>query len=346
MEDVERMKYRVLGRTGFVVSELGLGGHEYARFLNPYHFSGKRKPEELVRLEELLETQNPRNKLVERAIDAGVRYFDTGVVEECQSLGLALKTLGRRDDVYIAAEIMGPVGRLKDIPTDRWREVILEGVDERLKILHMDRIDVFNVHEPSNGYSRDRFEFAIDVLKEIRDQGRIGAIGAADHQPRFLAELIRKYDCFDSVTVPYNYHLQDAREVLFPLCRALDIGIVAMKPFNWPYYGIPFTHFCPPNLGTNGYTPSQIALKWILKSPEVSTTVPGTNTMAELEENLDAIDKEDELDETLLRKCLELAQSPRGREKLKELTRQEEIARTRAYIRGYAKRALEGWKEY
>jgi len=340
------MKYRVLGRTGFKVSELGLGGHEYARFLNPYHFSGKRKPEELVSPEELSETQGPRNKLIERAIDAGVNYFDTGVVEECQSLGLALKTLERRDEVYIAAEVMGPVRKLEDIPISSWREVILEGVEERLKILETNRIDVFNVHELAGGYSRDRFEFVMDVLREVKGQGKIGAIGVADHQPRFLAELIRKYDCFDSVMIPYNYHLQEAREVLFPLCKALSIGVVVMKPFNWPYYGLPFTHFCPANLETGGYTPSQISLKWILKSPEVSTIVPGTNTVAELEENLAAIDKEDKIDDAVLKKCLELAQSPQGKEKLKELVRQEEIARTRAYIRGYAKRALEGWKEY
>ena len=325
---------------------MGLGGHEYARFLNPYHFPGKRKPEELVGPKELSETQGPRNRLIEKAIDAGVNYFDTGVVEECQSLGLALETLGRRDDVHIAAETMGPVRTLKDIPKARWREVIIEGVEERLRILHADHIDVFNAHELAGGYSRDRFEFVMDVLKEIKDQEKIGSIGVADHQPRFVAELIRKYDCFDSVMIPYNYHLQEARDILFPLCKALNIGIVAMKPFCWPYYGISFSHFCPPDLDTGAYTPNQIGLRWILKSPEVSTVVPGTNTLEELEENLAAVTKEGKIDEGVLEKCLEMAESPQGKEKLRDLTRRGEIARTRAYIRGYAERALEGWKEY
>ncbi|MEM2875579.1 MAG: aldo/keto reductase [Candidatus Bathyarchaeia archaeon] len=333
-------RYRVLGRTELKVSELGLGGHEYARFLNPVHFPGKRKAEEELSLEELLESQSPRNELIEKAIAAGVNYFDTGLIEEAQSLGIALKTLGRRKDVYIAAETLWPLRRLKENPKARWRMTISRWVKERLRALQTDYIDVFNIHMPEDGYSRESFEFLIEALKEIKDLGEISAIGASSHELRFLAELIRKYDCFDSIMIPYNYHLQEAREILFPLCRALNIGVVVMKPFCWPYYGIPFTHFCPPNLDKGGYTPSQMSLKWILNSPEVSTIVPGTNTIAELEENLSIFSKEDRIDEGVLKRCLDTALSPQGREKLKELCENEEISRTRAYIRGYAKRAL------
>jgi aryl-alcohol dehydrogenase-like predicted oxidoreductase len=340
------LKYRVLGRTGLNVSELGLGGHEYARFLSPYDFPVKRRPEEPVDSGELSRTQGPRNKIIERAIDAGVNYFDTGIVEEPQSLGLALKTLGRRDEVYIAAEIMVPVRRLEDVPKDRWRDIIIEGVEERLKFLETDHIDVFNVHELADGYSRDRFEFIINVLREIKDQGKIGSIGVADHFPKFIAELIRKYDFFDSVMIPYNYHLQEAREVLFPLCKALNIGVIVMKPFCWPYYGIPFIHFCSANLETGSFTPTQTSLRWILKFPEVSTVVPGTNTIGELEENLDSITKEGRIDEGTLEKCLKMALSSQGKEKLRDLVKRGEIARTRAYFRGYAEKALKGWQAY
>lgn len=204
------MRYRVLGRTGFKVSELGLGGHEYARFLNPIHFPGKRKVEEELRPEELLEGQGLRNRLIERAIDAGVNYFDTTWVEEAQSLGLALKTLGRRNDVFIAAETLWPMRRLKETERSRWHDAVSEGVDERLKHLQTDHVDVFNVHTPEADYSRDMFEIIIDVLRQIKDQGKIGAIGASSHELRFLAELIRGYDCFDSIMIPYNYRLQKA----------------------------------------------------------------------------------------------------------------------------------------
>jgi len=334
------MKYRVLGRTGFKVSELGLGGHEYARFLNPVHYPGERKAEEEVSPEELLKSQGPRNELIEKAIDAGVNYFDTGLVEEAQSLGLALKTLGRRNDVRIAAETLWPVRRLKDMPRSKWRDVVSEWVGRRLRVLQTDHIDVFNVHMPEDDYSCERFEGVIEGLKEIKDEGRIMAIGAACHELRFLAELIRKYDCFDSIMIPYNYHRQEAREVIFPLCKALDVGVVVMKSLCWPYYGISFSHFCPRDLETGGYTPSQMSLRWILSSPEVSTIAPGTNTMNELEENLAIFTKEEKMDEGILKQCLKTALGPKGKQKLRELRQDKEIARTRAYIRGYAERAL------
>jgi hypothetical protein len=68
--------------------------------------------------------------------------------------------------------------------------------------------------------------------------------------------------------------------------------------------------------------------------------------MAELEENIAAVSKEGEVDDGLLKKCLETALSPEGKEKLRTLNKKGDIARTRAYIRGYAKMALEGWTDY
>jgi hypothetical protein len=119
-----------------------------------------------------------------------------------------------------------------------------------------------------------------------------------------------------------------------------------MKPFCWPYYGIAFTNFCPEGYEIGDFSPAQTALRWILKSPEVSTIVPGTNTIAELEENIAAVSKEGEVDNEILKKCLEIAESPEGKEKLRILNKKGDIARTRAYIRGYAKKALEGWTDY
>jgi aryl-alcohol dehydrogenase-like predicted oxidoreductase len=331
------MRHRILGRTGLKVSELGLGGHEYRRFLNPSHFPGKRKFEEKVGLEELLETQTQRNKLIKRAIDAGVNYFDTTLVEEAQSLGLALENLGRRRDVYIAAMIVFPFRKLKESPSARRREIVSEEIEERLRLLQTDYIDIVNVHMPEDNYSRERLKITVDVLEYMKHQGKVGSIGVSSHELKFLAELIRKYDCFDSVMVPYNYSLQEAREIIFPLCKALGIGIVVMKPFAWPYYGIPFTHFCPADLKMSCCSPAQISLRWILNSLEVATVAMGINNLAELEENLAVTTKEDKINEEVLKRCLEAAQDPRGKERLGEL-----LEHPATDIRCYAKRALTG----
>jgi len=120
------MKYRTLGRTGLKVSELAIGGHEYRRWLDPYHFPGERNVEEFLR------TQPQRNKLLERALDAGVNYFDTTFVEEAESLGLALKALGLRG-VHISAMIISLFEKMKENPKSKWRDIVLEEMEERLK---------------------------------------------------------------------------------------------------------------------------------------------------------------------------------------------------------------------
>lgn len=335
------MNYRVLGRTGLKVSELGIGGHEYLRFPHPRHFPVKRKVGEEISPEELSTSQDPRTKLIEHAIDAGVNYFDTTFVEECQSLGLALKRLGKRNSVHIAAEILHPLRKLTENPKVTTRDFILQGVERILRLLQTDYIDIFNLHLPGEQYSREKFETILPVLREIKDQGKIGAAGASSHNPRFLAKLIKRYDCFDSIMVLFNYHLNEAPQVLFPLCKVLDIGVVAMKPFAWPYYGVPFTHFCQTDLESARYTLAQVNFRWILESPEVSTVVAGMNTEEELEENLTAFAKEGKIDEGILERCLKTALSSTGRKMLGKLSKGKGIAGKRVDVQGFSKRALE-----
>ena len=188
---------------------------------------------------------------------------------------------------------------------------------------------------PEVGYSRERFTETIEVLRKLKEEGSIGWIATSSHKPRFLAELIRAYDCFDSVMIRYNYHLQEARDVIFPLCKAQEIGVVVMKPISWPYYGIPFTCFGPIGKEKNSLSPIQNSLKWILNSEQVSTVVPGMNNRKELEENVKAIEIDEKIDEKILNQYLETAQGPRSKEKLEKMLRDSSID-----IRHFSKRAL------
>jgi predicted aldo/keto reductase-like oxidoreductase len=175
-----------------------------------------------------------------------------------------------------------------------------------------------NVHLPEIRFSRKRLSAALEVFSDLQREGRIRKLGASSHQIRFLAEMIRKYDCFDSVMVRYNYHLQEARDVLFPLCKACDIGVVVMKPFAWPYYGIPFIHFSPTPQDPTTLTPAQTSLRWILNAPEVGTIVPGMNNEQELNENLNAFNERN-LNPQLLKQSLRVAQSEQAQRILENL---------------------------
>lgn len=331
------MKYRGLGRTGFKVSELGLGGHEYARHLNLSHFRGDRVLEEPVGVNELLETQDPRTNLIKEAIYSGINYFDTTLIEEAQSLGLALETLGKRDEVHLTAEVISPFRRIEGSTKSAVMRAMVSGVEGRLKVLRTDRIDVFNLHMPEDGYSREKLGAFIEALRGLRKEGKIGAIGTTCHQPRFLAQLIREHDCFDVVTVPYNYHLKDANEILFPLCKEREVAFVAMKPFCWPYYGVPITYFEPESPLEEDISASQNSLNWILASSEICTVIPGVNSRTELKENISTLERADGVDESFLELCLNRALSQEGKAILRNLAKIEGV---RTDIRAYASRAL------
>ena len=326
------MKYRVLGRTGLKVSEIGFGAHEYRRPL----------PTTLgewgeIDSEQFMKTQPPRAGLIKKALDAGVNFFDTTQTEEAKSLGIVLEELGTRDKMHVAAMLIWPFRGMQESLRPRWRELILQGVEERLRLLRTDYVDVLNIHIPEDNYSPDRLETALKALEETKKQGKIRWIGASSHEPKFLAELMRKHDCFDTIMVRYNYHLQEAREALFPLYKALDVGVVVMKPLTWPYYGIPFMRFAPDTAQGMGHTPAQTSLRWVLSSPEVSTTVPGMNDEKELIENLGASAPAGRTNEDVLKQSLLLALGEEGRERLARMLDDPAID-----ILHFAKNALTG----
>jgi aryl-alcohol dehydrogenase-like predicted oxidoreductase len=278
-----------------------------------------------------------RNEIVRRAIDLGINYFDITFIEEAMSLGNALKSLKiERERIHIAAMIISPFRKMGQNHRSRWVDIIKDEIERILGALHTKYIDVFNLTFPEDDYSKEKFDVLMNIFKEAKEEGKIRWIGSSSHEPYFLAELIRKYDCFDTVMVRYNYYLQEARRILFPLCKAMEIGLVIMKPFCWPYYGIPFMRFGPvKGEEENLYTPAQLCLRWILKSQEVSTVVPSVNNLNELEENVAALSKDEKIDERILNEYLKVATGPEAKEKLKRMTSDPNID-----IKFFAERAL------
>ena len=323
------MKYRVLGRTRLRVSEIGFGGHEYRR---PLPTTLGRWGETDTR--KFMKKQPERNELIQRAVELGVNYFDATQPEEAKSLGIALKEAEAREDVFVALMILRPLSRIAGKPRSDWERIITGDVKEKLGLLQSSYADVLNVHLPEAGYSKERLTVTIETLRGLREEGAIRWISASSHRPRFLAELMRAYDCFDSVMVRYNYHLREARDVVFPLCKAMEVGVAVMKPIAWPYYGIPFTCFGPLGNEAVRCKPVQNSIRWILDSEEVSTVVPGMNSHEELIGNVEAVIRDEEIDEEQLKLYLEMAQGPRARGKLEKMLSDPSVD-----IRHFAQRA-------
>lgn len=114
------MKYRILGRTKLKVSEIGLRGHEYRRFL-----SSTLNKREKIDEEKIIATQPMRNEIVRKAVEAGINYFDTTFIEEVKSLGAALKSLKiERRKIHIAAMIISPFRKMSKQPKSKWIDII------------------------------------------------------------------------------------------------------------------------------------------------------------------------------------------------------------------------------
>ena len=131
------MRYRQMGRTGIYVSEICLGTMTFAGKGDMWGAIGSVE-------------QKGADEMVERALGAGINFFDTADVysmgDSEQMLGQSLKNLGvKRSDVVIATKVYGEMGKG---PNDRGasRGHIMDGVKASLDRLGLDHIDLYQIH--------------------------------------------------------------------------------------------------------------------------------------------------------------------------------------------------------
>ncbi|WP_175551032.1 aldo/keto reductase [Spirulina major] len=203
---------RVLGKTGVSVPILGLGG---AGPTTPINEAGRR---------------GEAIALVEAALAAGVRYFDTaasyGASEE--NLGLVLPPY--RDRLFLAS---------KTAKLDRdgaWREL-----EQSLTRLKTDYLDLWQLHHISFTDEIDRFtgrNGAAQAFTEAKEQGIVRHLGiTGHHEPDAIIAGLRRYP-FDTTLIPVNaadpHHPRPFIPSVLPVAQELNVGVIAMKV---PAYG-------------------------------------------------------------------------------------------------------------
>lgn len=219
----------MLGRTGLLVTRLGLGTAPLGGLFAA------------VGDEQAVAT-------VDRAWELGLRWFDTAPL---YGSGLAERRLGRalrgraRDDYVIATK----VGRLL-VPGGQegqefWGEsvdlgpvfdfsapAVRRSVGESLDRLGLDRVDVLHVHDP-DAHAGQALAGALPELLRLRAEGSVGAVGVGMNQAPLLAEFVRTADV-DCVLLAGRYTLldQSALADLLPLCAERGVAVVAGGVFN------------------------------------------------------------------------------------------------------------------
>ena len=196
------MRYRRLGRTNLMVSEISMG-------CSP---GGQKTPE--------AEYFKKLTRVIEMAMDRGVNLIDTAPSYFSQKMvGAAVK--GRRDRVYIAtkAETLN-------------REEIIRGVEQSLRELGTDYIDILHEHgnylSPEEVFTKPGF---LEACEKLKKDGKLRFCGVSGHNVGIHTEAI-KTGYFDTFMIPYNYLIRTPEETLFPLAKKLDIGALVIKPMT------------------------------------------------------------------------------------------------------------------
>jgi predicted aldo/keto reductase-like oxidoreductase len=197
--------------------------------------------------------------VVRRCYDLGVNYYDTArayTVSE-ERIGIALEDV--RDDVVLATK-----------SGSRTAEGLKVELETSLRNLHTDRIDVYQLHGVSSHEAWEKIKAsggALEALYQAKDRGKIDHLGITSHDPDVCADIIEE-GIFETMMIPFNYLAHIPQERLLPLCRRMNVGTVIMKPF-----------------GGGAFTNVNTALRFVLGSDNVDVVIPGTMTVAELEEN-------------------------------------------------------------
>jgi aryl-alcohol dehydrogenase-like predicted oxidoreductase len=214
-----KMKYRNLGRTGLNVSEIGFGawGISGAQWIGA---------EDDVSL-----------KTLKTAHDNGVNFFDTALAYGAgHSEQLINRAFGKSPDVIVASKVppkndTWPARKGSPLRDVFPKEYVLASLDQSLKNLGRDQVDVYQFHVWSDGWA-DQEEW-LETVRQMRDSGKARSVGISinDHQPTNVLKALDT-GLVDTVQVIYNIFDQTPDDELFPYCRKHDIGVIARVPFD------------------------------------------------------------------------------------------------------------------
>jgi aryl-alcohol dehydrogenase-like predicted oxidoreductase len=295
------MKYRKLGRTNWKVSEIGYG------MWGMGSWSGSDDSESM--------------KSLQHAVDLGCNFFDTAwAYGEGRSESL-LGRLVRNNPlkrIYTATKI--PPKNLK------WpgrREYTLDDcyppdhiekyIGKSLLNLGLDSIDLIQFHTWEDSWLDD--DRWISRISGLKAAGLFHATGISlNRWESWNGIKTVKSGFIDTVQVIYNIFDQDPEDELFPACREYNVGVIARVPFDegsltgtltmdskWPEGDWRNTYFVPENLKATvehaealrylvpeGSTMAEMALRFILGNPDVSTVIPGMRKISHVEKNISA----------------------------------------------------------
>ncbi len=301
------MDFVNLGRTGLKVSRICLGMMTY----------GTPKWRSWV-----LDEEQSR-PFIRRALEVGLNFFDTadayslGVSEEVT--GRALRDFARRDEVVIATKVFFSMGD-KANQGGLSRKHILHAIDDSLRRLGTDYVDLYQIHRFDN---ETPMEETLEALHDVVKAGKARYIGASSMYAWQFAKFLHLaeshgWTCFVSMQNHYNLVYREEEREMNPFCRAVGVALIPWSPLargflagnrtpdkggdtersktdgfaHQMYYqeaDFRVAERCAELAKRRGVSSAQIALAWILHQPGVTSPIVGASKSYQLEEAVAAL---------------------------------------------------------
>jgi len=308
------MNYRMLGRSGVLVSPLCLG---------TMNFGGSTNEADAF-------------EIMQKAVEGGINFFDTANVytqgESERITGKFLKEKNLREKIVLATKVYNRVG---DLPNEGGasRYHIIKACEDSLQRLQTDHIDLYQLHRPPLTHPQDETLRAFDDL--IR-AGKVRYVGCSTHPAWMVMEALsisERYGLNRYISEQPPYNLLDRRieNELVPLCQKYGLAILPWSPLamgilagRYPQTtaypegsrvqlwdtsmvkaritqrGIDVGKAVSNMAQERGLTASQLSLLWIKDQPGITAPIIGPRTLAHLEDALVILDKRlDDVDRPL-----------------------------------------------
>ncbi len=303
------MRYRKLGNTGLIVSEMCLGAMTFGTGEGMWATVGS-------------VSQDSATDLVKTALDNGINFIDTadfysnGRSEEVT--GHALKKLGlARDSYVLATKVLLRMGAgHNQIGLSRYH--IMQGVDQSLMRLQLDHIDLYQIH------GRDPFtplEETLDALDDCVRAGKVRYLGLCNLPAWEVAKSLwisdkKNLARFESLQIYYSVVSRDIERELVPLAKDQNLAIMPWSPLSGGLLSGKFSRenqkpdgarratfdFPPvekerlwrvldvlrPIAKTRNASVAQVALAWLLAQPHVTSVILGAKNRDQLLDNIGA----------------------------------------------------------
>ena len=303
------MRYRKFGNTGLFVSELCLGTMTFGGQGELWSQIGDLQ-------------QADADKLIGRALDAGINFIDTAdVYSEGHSeimTGQALKNLRvPRDEVVVATKVFGPTGPgINSRGLTRYH--IMEGIKASLQRLQLDHIDLYQVHGFDPATPIEETVRALDLLVQHGHVRYVGVSNWAAWQIMKALGIAERHGLsrFESLQAYYTVAGRDLERELIPLLNSENLGLMVWSPlaggllsgkysrdgqaeagsrrttFDFPPVNVERAYDCIDVMRriaeSRSVSVAQIALAWLLHQSAVTSVIVGAKRVDQLDDNIAA----------------------------------------------------------